>query len=286
MYKRGRGLKEVDEDWDLIRAKIEANAELSKSVLGSGLQGEDFAKKMVELVNQRKKHFAEEEQELKEISHDPITAENIYDELLEESGDMEAFPVAINNPPSIATYRSSNMERKVVYTIVRKMETDIVYGMDKPEDELEKWIVIKLTKFMYKELNLRPSNPPWNLPFLGAKGLTSPEQMATGVNTPGSDENSLKLYDLIADMKGSQMEDIEVSGSSQVEDQDRGGVDSSLHRGLNHHLASKRGLEKNSLGIGDNGPNTRLYELVLFLVRNCDIDLIPHYERVLGLQSR
>ncbi|GJZ99751.1 hypothetical protein Tco_0672302 [Tanacetum coccineum] len=39
----------TDEDWDLIRAKIEANAELSKSVLGSDLQGEDFAKKMVEL---------------------------------------------------------------------------------------------------------------------------------------------------------------------------------------------------------------------------------------------
>ncbi|GJV89725.1 hypothetical protein Tco_1533663 [Tanacetum coccineum] len=50
----------TDEDWDLIRAKIKANAELSKSVLGSGLQGEDFAKKMVDLVNQRKKHFAEE----------------------------------------------------------------------------------------------------------------------------------------------------------------------------------------------------------------------------------
>ncbi|GJU52126.1 hypothetical protein Tco_1225840 [Tanacetum coccineum] len=50
----------TDEDWDLIRAKIEANAELSKSVLGSGLQGEDFEIKMVELVNQRKKHFAEE----------------------------------------------------------------------------------------------------------------------------------------------------------------------------------------------------------------------------------
>ncbi|GJW12734.1 putative reverse transcriptase domain-containing protein [Tanacetum coccineum] len=48
------------EDWDLIRAKIEANTELSTSVLGSGLQKEDFAKKMVELVNQKKKHFAEE----------------------------------------------------------------------------------------------------------------------------------------------------------------------------------------------------------------------------------
>ncbi|GJS25238.1 retrovirus-related pol polyprotein from transposon TNT 1-94 [Tanacetum coccineum] len=50
----------TDEDWDLIRAKIEANAELSKSMLGSDLQGEDFAKKMVDLVNQWKKYFAEE----------------------------------------------------------------------------------------------------------------------------------------------------------------------------------------------------------------------------------
>ncbi|GJT08309.1 hypothetical protein Tco_0842771 [Tanacetum coccineum] len=36
----------TDEDWDLIRAKIEANAELSKSMLGSDLQGEDFARRM------------------------------------------------------------------------------------------------------------------------------------------------------------------------------------------------------------------------------------------------
>ncbi|GJW84018.1 ketol-acid reductoisomerase, chloroplastic-like protein [Tanacetum coccineum] len=39
----------TNEDWDLIRAKIEANAELSKSMLGSELQGEDFTKKMVDL---------------------------------------------------------------------------------------------------------------------------------------------------------------------------------------------------------------------------------------------
>ncbi|GJY04076.1 hypothetical protein Tco_0370016 [Tanacetum coccineum] len=39
----------TNEDWDLIRAKIKANTELSKSVLRSDLQGEDFAKKMVEL---------------------------------------------------------------------------------------------------------------------------------------------------------------------------------------------------------------------------------------------
>ncbi|GJY27104.1 hypothetical protein Tco_0401830 [Tanacetum coccineum] len=50
----------TDEDWDLIRAKIESNAELSKSVLGSGLQGEDFAKKMVELIRGNRAVSAEE----------------------------------------------------------------------------------------------------------------------------------------------------------------------------------------------------------------------------------
>ena len=33
--------------------------------------------------------------------------------------------------------------------------------------------------FKYKEL-IMVFNPPWNLPFLGAQGLTSPEQTATG----------------------------------------------------------------------------------------------------------
>ncbi|GJX21535.1 hypothetical protein Tco_0225980 [Tanacetum coccineum] len=42
------------------RAKLEANAELKESVLGKDLTVEDYAKRMVELVNQRRKHFAEE----------------------------------------------------------------------------------------------------------------------------------------------------------------------------------------------------------------------------------
>ncbi|GJV68862.1 hypothetical protein Tco_1484371 [Tanacetum coccineum] len=50
--------KELTEQTE--KAKLEANAELSKSMLGSELQGEDFAKRMVDLVNQRKKLFAEE----------------------------------------------------------------------------------------------------------------------------------------------------------------------------------------------------------------------------------
>ncbi|GJZ41388.1 hypothetical protein Tco_0588274 [Tanacetum coccineum] len=38
----------TEEDWDAIRAKLEANAELTKNVLGKELPEEDFAKKMVE----------------------------------------------------------------------------------------------------------------------------------------------------------------------------------------------------------------------------------------------
>ncbi|GJZ04952.1 hypothetical protein Tco_0538227 [Tanacetum coccineum] len=57
-------------------------------------------------------------------------------------------------------------------------------------------MVHQLTKFNVQRVDMA-INTPWNLPFLGVKGLTSPEQMATGVNTPGSDENRLKLYDLM-----------------------------------------------------------------------------------------
>ncbi|GKC94598.1 hypothetical protein Tco_1160040, partial [Tanacetum coccineum] len=41
-------------------AKLEANAEMTKDVLGKDLSEQDFAKRMVDLMSQRKKHFAEE----------------------------------------------------------------------------------------------------------------------------------------------------------------------------------------------------------------------------------
>ncbi|GJX35347.1 hypothetical protein Tco_0246904 [Tanacetum coccineum] len=44
-----------------------------------------------------------------------------------------------------------------------------------------------------------------NLPkivWLSTHHICFNDSPLTGVNTPGSDENSLKLYDLIADMKG------------------------------------------------------------------------------------
>ncbi|GJS13816.1 hypothetical protein Tco_0408288 [Tanacetum coccineum] len=59
----------TEEDWDTIRAKLEANAELKESVLGKDLTVEDYAKRMVELVNQRRKHFAKERARAKRNKH-------------------------------------------------------------------------------------------------------------------------------------------------------------------------------------------------------------------------
>ncbi|GJW96344.1 hypothetical protein Tco_0178152 [Tanacetum coccineum] len=58
----------TEEDWDVIKAKLEANAELTKDVLGKDLPEQDFAKRMAEMVNQRKKHFAEERAKARETN--------------------------------------------------------------------------------------------------------------------------------------------------------------------------------------------------------------------------
>ncbi|GJY09666.1 hypothetical protein Tco_0377851 [Tanacetum coccineum] len=50
----------TEEDWDTIRAKLEANAELTKSLQGESMTSEDFAKRMVEMINQKKKFYAEQ----------------------------------------------------------------------------------------------------------------------------------------------------------------------------------------------------------------------------------
>ncbi|GKC20074.1 hypothetical protein Tco_1022224 [Tanacetum coccineum] len=47
------------EDWDTIRAKLKANTELTKSLQGESMTSEDFAKMMVEMINQKKKFYAE-----------------------------------------------------------------------------------------------------------------------------------------------------------------------------------------------------------------------------------
>ncbi|GJV91640.1 hypothetical protein Tco_1539453 [Tanacetum coccineum] len=50
----------IEEDWDTIIAKLEVNAELTKSLQGENVSSDDFAKKMVDMINQKKKFYAEQ----------------------------------------------------------------------------------------------------------------------------------------------------------------------------------------------------------------------------------
>ncbi|GJS63910.1 putative ribonuclease H-like domain-containing protein [Tanacetum coccineum] len=50
----------TEEDWDTIRAKLKANAKLTKSLQGESVTGKDFAKRMVEMINQKRKYYAEQ----------------------------------------------------------------------------------------------------------------------------------------------------------------------------------------------------------------------------------
>ncbi|GJT64277.1 hypothetical protein Tco_1015757 [Tanacetum coccineum] len=62
---------------------------------------------------------------------------------------INPVPVAMKSP-SIATYKIIKQGEKGVYQIVREDGTDIVYGMDGPEDELEK-VFWKYLKNMFEE---------------------------------------------------------------------------------------------------------------------------------------
>ncbi|GKA55745.1 putative ribonuclease H-like domain-containing protein [Tanacetum coccineum] len=55
------------EDWDTIRAKLEANTEVLKSLQGESIRNDDFEKRMVEMINEKKKFYAEQKAKAKRM---------------------------------------------------------------------------------------------------------------------------------------------------------------------------------------------------------------------------
>ncbi|GKB72302.1 hypothetical protein Tco_0933714 [Tanacetum coccineum] len=110
----------TNEDWDLIRAKIEANAELSKACRNE-LQGERFCKKIKEIGEDL--HTKRLQKELK------------YDEDVEAKDD---------NQPRRSGKKKNRWQGKELHSMFDK------YGMDRPEDELEK-VFWKYLKNMFEE---------------------------------------------------------------------------------------------------------------------------------------
>ncbi|GJW47062.1 hypothetical protein Tco_0078708 [Tanacetum coccineum] len=103
----------TEEDWDTIRAKLEANAELSKDVLGQDLPEQDFAKR--DMVNQRRTHFAEESA-LEDSETDK-------DESVEA---MNPTPLTTKSD-SVANWKIFQQGQRSVYQIIRANGADIVY---------------------------------------------------------------------------------------------------------------------------------------------------------------
>ncbi|GKA65604.1 putative ribonuclease H-like domain-containing protein [Tanacetum coccineum] len=148
------------ENWDNIRAKVETNAELVKDVLGENVTSDDFAKTMVEMINQKTKYYAEQKTRLKKLTFEKLKVE--FEKLMKSiesfmpmgskekvkrqvKEDMEALvkgndtnsssgtdipisvvPVAIK-PPSIANWKIIKLGKKGVYQIIREDGTYTTY---------------------------------------------------------------------------------------------------------------------------------------------------------------
>ncbi|GJT28781.1 putative ribonuclease H-like domain-containing protein [Tanacetum coccineum] len=98
--------------------------ELSKSMLGSELQGEDFAKKMVDLIARKGMHTSVDKNDSEESDKvDEQEETNTGTETL-----INPVPVAIKTP-SVATYKIIKQGEKGVYQIVREDGTDMI-GLD------------------------------------------------------------------------------------------------------------------------------------------------------------
>ncbi|GJX76120.1 hypothetical protein Tco_0322931 [Tanacetum coccineum] len=169
----------TDEDWDLIRAKIEANAELSKSVLGSGLQGEDFAKKMVELGDMEvvsakefkvmkknlqtkyskrlKSDEAKDDEPTKKTGkrRKQIARKGLHTDLDKDDSSsgtkipINPVPVAMKSP-SIATYKIIKQGKKSGSKIVCKAMLDKKLQKGKPDEDC-----YKMLKMMEKQAGIR-----------------------------------------------------------------------------------------------------------------------------------
>ncbi|GKA79667.1 hypothetical protein Tco_0786263 [Tanacetum coccineum] len=78
----------IEEDWDSVRAKLEENRDLSSKVLSIDFSSDDFAKKMVELINEKKRLQGNNSKtgQLKKLKPDELKEE--FDKCVEKITDV------------------------------------------------------------------------------------------------------------------------------------------------------------------------------------------------------
>ncbi|GJV21125.1 hypothetical protein Tco_1370145 [Tanacetum coccineum] len=188
-----------------IRAKIEANAELSKSMLRKNqgtwklsqlknLSFEEVKKEFDKLVKQddepTKKSGKRRKQMARKGLHTSVDKDDSEDS--DEVGEQEesvtgAYQIVREDGTDVVYINFGAMLKVISRDDLTELYRIVMnrYGMDGPEDELEK-VFWKYLKNMFEEP--LSTDPIWS--ELG-------QQRIIRVNTPGSDENRLKLYDLM-----------------------------------------------------------------------------------------
>ncbi|GKD50348.1 hypothetical protein Tco_1279324 [Tanacetum coccineum] len=121
----------TEEDWDTIRAKLEANAVLSKDVLGQDLPEQDFAKRMVDMVNQRKKHFAEERAKAKKKQPQTHHSLRIYMSNYLRIKELGSFLIYMSFGATIKDFIREDLIE--LYRLVMQK-----YGTNRPEDAYDR----------------------------------------------------------------------------------------------------------------------------------------------------
>ncbi|GJR39883.1 putative RNA-directed DNA polymerase [Tanacetum coccineum] len=131
----------TEEDWDTIKAKLEANAELTKEVLGKDLPEQDFEKRMVDLnqgtlkLSQLKFEEIKEEFEKLVKQIDTFVPMNIEatnpqgDSETDEEESVEAMnPTPLDTKSNIvANWKIFQQGERSIYQIIRANGADTVY---------------------------------------------------------------------------------------------------------------------------------------------------------------
>ncbi|GJT90986.1 hypothetical protein Tco_1079831 [Tanacetum coccineum] len=135
----------TEEDYDAIKAKLEANAELSKDVLGKDLPEQDFAKRMAEMIDDKDVPAIEEKvAEVKEeetvkrtgkrkkqkarkgIKINKSAQEDLETNKEESVEAMNPTPLTIKSD-SMANWKIFQQGQRSVYQIIRANGADTVY---------------------------------------------------------------------------------------------------------------------------------------------------------------
>ncbi|GJZ30332.1 hypothetical protein Tco_0575379 [Tanacetum coccineum] len=119
----------TEEEWDAIKSKLEANAELTKDVLGKDLPQQDFAKRMVEIKGRRvskKEQKKKEAKVLEKVNVDKSAQEDSKTDKDESVEAMNPTPLTIKSN-SVVNWKIFQQGQRSIYQIMRANGADTVY---------------------------------------------------------------------------------------------------------------------------------------------------------------